>query len=189
MMPDYIREKYKDGNFTTTHFSDLLRLELLYMYGGCWIDATVYCSEKIPTYMLESQFFMFKTSVVSTSVLKGSSWWICARKGENIIKETRTLLYNYWKDEIKLRNYFILHIAMARVINESSFNRATYNNAYSVCNSDPHILWGVMGKEFDEDAWLIVKSNSKIHKLSYKRRFIRGDIYNFYEALIDGALQ
>lgn len=44
ILPDYIEEKYRKGIITHTHFSDLLRVELLCKYGGTWIDSTVYCS-------------------------------------------------------------------------------------------------------------------------------------------------
>ena len=33
-MPYYIINKYKNNTFSKTHFSDLLRLELLIKYGG-----------------------------------------------------------------------------------------------------------------------------------------------------------
>jgi mannosyltransferase OCH1-like enzyme len=42
--PSYIQEKYKKGIISHTHFSDLLRIELLCKYGGTWIDSTVFCS-------------------------------------------------------------------------------------------------------------------------------------------------
>ena len=34
-------EKHKNNIIDNTHFSDLLRLELLIKYGGTWIDASV----------------------------------------------------------------------------------------------------------------------------------------------------
>ena len=38
--PDYILKKWEAGVITNTHFSDLLRLELLIKYGGTWSDET-----------------------------------------------------------------------------------------------------------------------------------------------------
>ena len=38
--PDYIIEKWEKGIISNTHFSDLLRLELLIRHGGLWLDAT-----------------------------------------------------------------------------------------------------------------------------------------------------
>ena len=56
--PDFIMEKWKLGQITNTHITDLLRLELLIRYGGMWVDATVLCtsrSEDIPKYYLDSE--------------------------------------------------------------------------------------------------------------------------------------
>ena len=47
-IPDYILRKVQEGKISFTHFSDILRMCLLYEHGGLWIDATVYVSEPIP---------------------------------------------------------------------------------------------------------------------------------------------
>ena len=39
-IPDYIIEKVKKGIISITHFSDVLRVNLLSKHGGIWIDAT-----------------------------------------------------------------------------------------------------------------------------------------------------
>ena len=44
-IPKFIMDKYEKGQFTPTHFSDILRLELLNTYGGTWIDASVLITE------------------------------------------------------------------------------------------------------------------------------------------------
>ena len=40
-LPDYIIKKYNDGLISTTHLSDIIRVELLKRYGGAWVDATI----------------------------------------------------------------------------------------------------------------------------------------------------
>lgn len=56
--PKYILEKWKKGQITNTHMTDLLRLELLTRYGGMWLDATVFCSSSdIPSYFLSQIYF------------------------------------------------------------------------------------------------------------------------------------
>lgn len=186
--PPFIWEKYKDGKISTTHLSDILRMELLYTYGGCWIDATVYCSDKIPRYMLERDLFLFRWTLLTNSVLKSSSWWICAKRGEPIIEEARNVLYKYWLKENKLINYFLLHIILSKIVDSNSFNKIKFYEMPYVCNSNPHALYVNLEAEYKEDKWNIIKENSKIHKLSYKKKYLQGDIYNFYLALIEGKL-
>lgn len=187
-LPDFIWKKYENGIISKTHFSDILRIQLLYTYGGCWIDSTVYISGKIPAYIWDSNLFLFKWSLLDNSVLQMSSWWITAAKGQKIISDVRDVLFSYWKRENRLRDYFLLHIIFSKIINEDSFNLATFRNIPYVCNSVAHILSRKMEFEFDEEEWERIKSMSVIHKLSNKRNYLKGDIFNFYTALLEDKL-
>lgn len=188
-LPDFIYEKFIQGKISRTHFSDILRIELLYIYGGCWIDATVFCSDKIPKYMVSGSLFLFKGSMISESIIKNSSWWMMASKGSRIISQTRDYLYHYWQKEELLKNYYLLHIVISKVIEEDSCCRAEYNSIPYICNTNPHVLYSQMEFAYEANKWDIIKENSKIHKLSYKKRFLQGDIYNFYSAFMDGVLE
>lgn len=186
-LPDDILEKYHQGCMTHTHFSDIVRMELLYHYGGCWIDATVYCSAPIPLYFLSGPIFFFKRRF-SCSVIKGSSWWIYAEKGEPIIRETRRILLHYWHENSTLCEYFLVHIILSRVIDTYFDAREDYLQMPYFSNENPHYLAEQLGAEYDKERWDIIKEISKIHKLTYKARFLRGDIYNFYTALLENKL-
>ena len=43
--PQFIYDRIETGNMTITHFSDILREKLLYMYGGIWMDATIFMTD------------------------------------------------------------------------------------------------------------------------------------------------
>lgn len=92
--------------------------------GGCWIDATVFVGDRIPAYML-SDMFMFKLeSVLSNPVIKMSNWWMAANAENRIIHATRHMLYDYWRNEDRLGNYFLFHLIMSRLIDEDSAYQA-----------------------------------------------------------------
>ena len=135
-LPEYIWEKHSTGCITTTHLSDIIRVELLCTYGGCWIDATVYCSGAIPRHMVSGRMFLFKGSMMDEDSASG-------------------------------------------VI----FREIPYFN-----NGNAHVLQGKLEMAYDEDEWEVIKDISKIHKLSYKRRYVQGDIYSYYIALLEGKL-
>ena len=46
-LPKHIIEKMESEKITFTHFSDIIRAELIKQYGGIWIDATVFCNKKL----------------------------------------------------------------------------------------------------------------------------------------------
>lgn len=43
-LPDFIEERRKRGSIPMSHYTGLLRSELLLKHGGTWIDATVLCT-------------------------------------------------------------------------------------------------------------------------------------------------
>lgn len=188
-LPEFIWGKYRAGNISTTHLSDVIRLELLCTYGGTWIDATVFCSKRIPDYMVSGDMFLFKSSRMDNIVLKMSNWWISADKSNRLIHATRNVLLSFWENETDIHNYFLFHIIMSRLINEDLGCRIVFQDIPYFSNSNPHFLSSKMGAEFDENEWKIIKDISGVHKLSHKRRYLRGDVYNYYQALLDGRLQ
>lgn len=186
--PHYIMDKYSKGIINHTHFSDILRTELLVNYGGCWVDATVFCSEKIPKYMVEGNMFVYKWSTFDKSVLKISSWWMYSKNRFILMEEVRSVLYNYWRNENRLIEYFLFHIIFSKVVDRNSFNQMLFKEIPYANNSNPHSLQGQLVFEYNEDRWNIMKGLSPVHKLTYKRKYLQGDIYNFYMALMQDVL-
>lgn len=166
--PDYIQQKIDLGIITKTHMSDLLRLELLNNYGGTWIDATVFCSGKnIPKYMLESELFLFQDLKpgLDGHCTRISSWFITACTNHPILRLTQAMLYDYWKINTKMMDYFLIHDFMELAIE-------TYPNEWKkvvpFSNSVPHILLLRLFEEYNEKKWEIFKQMTCIHKLTYK---------------------
>lgn len=187
-LPKFILEKYKEGSISTTHFSDLVRLELLATYGGCWIDATVFCSGTIPKYMITGEMFLFKGSLMDNVVIKMSNWWLSSNQTNRLIWATRNVLHSFWKNEKKIYNYYLFHIIMSKLIDEDFGCNMIFRSIPYFNNGNPHVLHGKMDSEFDKSEWEIIKDISVIHKLSYKQKHIQGDIYSYYQALIDDGL-
>ena len=46
-LPPHVLDKFKAGKITRTHFSDILRVNLLERYGGLWLDATILVTEPL----------------------------------------------------------------------------------------------------------------------------------------------
>lgn len=114
-IPDFIIEKLHKGIITRTHFSDILRLELLIQQGGTWIDATVFCSGgDIPIYMMEDEFFIFQKVKPGSdgSAINMSSWFMSAWSNQKFLLATRELLYAYWQKNDHMIDYFLLHLFM-----------------------------------------------------------------------------
>ena len=46
--PEHITQKFEQKIITMTTLSDILRMCLLSIYGGMWVDATVFFTDSIP---------------------------------------------------------------------------------------------------------------------------------------------
>ncbi|HFU3701879.1 TPA: capsular polysaccharide synthesis protein [Streptococcus suis] len=166
--PDYIQEKIDLGIITKTHLSDLLRLELLTKYGGTWIDATVYISSSnFPNYMLKSDLFFFQKLKpgLDGNPRTISSWYITSCSNNPILLLAKGLLFEYWKNNNYLIDYFLLHDFIELAIE-------TYPDEWKkvvpFSSSTPHILLLRLFDEYDEEIWNSVKSQTPLHKLTYK---------------------
>lgn len=167
-IPIHILEKLKSGVITLTHFSDILRLELLIRYGGLWVDATVLCTNgQIPKSITNGNLFLFLSQKPGADgdAIPLSSWLMWAKTNNRILMATQTLLYSYWEKNKRLNDYFLLHYFMSIVMDyypEESRKIPPY------CNSVPHILQLHLFDKFDDIYWNDLRQMTCFHKLTYK---------------------
>lgn len=168
--PSFIQKKYQKGIISNTHLSDIIRVELLSKYGGTWIDATVFCtSNSIPSYMLDSDFFVFQNLKPGTDghILNFSNWFITSSKpGNKFILAMRKLLYKYWEENNVLIDYFIFHYLFTIIC---EFYQKEWEKIVPFSNSTPHILLLRLFKEYDEVCYNEIIRQTPFHKLAYKR--------------------
>ena len=103
-------EKFNRGIITYTHLSDLLRAELLYRYGGLWIDATYYVSHRIPEDIFEKQIYSiaFNEPLWGMDIMRGR-WTLSlieAKKSNIAIQFLLEGLWVYWENADELVDYF-----------------------------------------------------------------------------------
>jgi mannosyltransferase OCH1-like enzyme len=82
--------------------ADILRLYLLYKYGGTWADATTFCiqplSEWLPQTVDLSHLFIFRNPNRKTAIRPAEVWFIYSSSGHPVIKETlNNLLVHIFK--------------------------------------------------------------------------------------------
>ena len=167
-IPDFIMEKLHKGIITKTHFSDILRLELLIQNGGTWIDATVFCSgNDIPKYMMEDEFFIFQKIKPGSdgSAINMSSWFMSAWSNQKFLLATREMLYAYWRRNDRMIDYFLLHLFMMKV---KDHYKDEWKQIIPYPNSLPHVLQLMQFEQFDKRRWDAACKASPFHKLTYK---------------------
>ncbi len=182
--PNYIKDKYEKGIITRTHYSDLIRVQLLVQYGGTWIDSSVYCTGR-SSKIEDSSFFVYKSFLTSNETMSASSWLISSKKSNPILTTTRDLLFEYWKTKDTLINYFLFHLffTMARKKYDDLWNELD-----NVPNSLPHILQFEMFNDFNQLRMNEIKSLSNFHKLSQKITNIpKSKNKTYYQLILNGS--
>jgi len=168
-LPDHILQKVFQGKISKAHFSDLLRVELLFRHGGIWLDATVFLTgDKIPAELLGDDLFVYSMSKpsINGNPIYLSSWAMASPANHPILAITRSYLHDYWEKNDKLMDYFLLHIALCATINSFPEYRPKYLGFYN--NADPHLLLLNYHSKFSDELYAAITSVSTIHKLSYK---------------------
>lgn len=166
--PEHIQKKIDNGIITRTHMTDFLRLELLEHYGGTWIDATVFCTGKnIPAFVWNSNFFIYQIMKpgLDGHAARTSSWFITACTNHPILLLTKELLYEYWKNQTIMVDYFLIHDFIELAI-EAYPNE--WLKVVPVSSSMPHILLLRLTEKYNEKVWMAVKEMTPFHKLSWK---------------------
>ena len=166
-IPDFIINKWKAGIITNTHFSDIIRNNVLVLHGGFCIDSTVLLTSRIPSDIQKLSLFLFKTYKPGCDgkFVSISSWFLGACKMNPVFLLSQKLLWDYWKKATYLCDYFLFHDFL-----QMSLNHYVYLDLkipkYS--NETPHFMLFELENEFDPIKFESYKNQSFAHKLTYK---------------------
>lgn len=164
-LPDYIIDKWKRGIISNTHFSDILRLELLIEHGGLWLDSTTYLTGELPDYITESDFFMYRDGFFESELINAGNWLIKSNTNNIILQETRELLLRYWKEHNYTQNYFIFQFFFRMVTDyyKEEWSKVPYFNQINL-----HTFAMELYDSYSEKRFRQLKALTPIHKLTYK---------------------
>ena len=185
-IPDYILDKWHSGIISNTHFSDILRTNLLVLHGGIWIDATVYVSDFLPKDILNSSFFLFRTQKPGCAgkCITVSSWFISSMVAHPVMILVQEMLFYYWKKHNFLCDYFLFHLCLEIALDKLSY---LVSDIPKYTNETPHYLMYALTDSFDIVKFEYIKEKSFAHKLTTKlsedEKSKKGTIYQY---LING---
>ena len=191
--PDWIEEKKKKGIISRTHYSDLLRLELLAKYGGVWLDSTFFCVKPdIEEYFSKPIWSIKRPNYLHCSVACGyfANYSLgCTYENRNIYAVIRDFLIKYWEKNDTIIDYLLTDylIVLAQRHNDKIakvFENITPNNP--CCDE----LYKILGEPYDEDVWQELKKDTALFKLTWKQEFSlkKNGCDTFYAKLLDGKL-
>ncbi len=141
-LPDYIVKKRKNGNIGHAHYADIVRVELLYKYGGYWLDATCYTTSDIPQWIRQQDFFMYQTGEKFGSPYSFTqNCFIRSRKGAYLLAVWRSMIHKFWRYESSNYDYFMHQLLFKTLVTNHKKAMAKYKEMEHVAQDPTHILW------------------------------------------------
>lgn len=98
-LDEIIMKKYKEGKISRTHFCDIVRISLLYHYGGVWMDCTLLLTRPLPEIVTSSAFYTNHLDKWDNHNVGGGRWstfFMSCHKGNLMMKVTLDVFVEYW---------------------------------------------------------------------------------------------
>ena len=169
-LPEYVIAKYRAGKMTRAHFSDICRVELLYRYGGIWLDATDFVTEDFPQWLLDEDFFIYRSGdCVSGAYAFVQNCFFRSRRGNYILGAWRDAILAYWKAESGAVDYFVHQLLFWRVVCRNEKAAELFAAMPEISQDATHMLWfGYRDKPFDRKVFDELTSTALFQKTEYK---------------------
>ena len=192
-LPDFVWEKKKNPQFKPAFFADLLRLALLDVYGGVWIDATILLTAPIEQKLLSQDFFMFHRD----ETVQNKEFWqefnqdyfgwndehyvnvlnsfIVSKCRNNIVHICLDVMLNYWKTQINIPHYFFFQI----MFNELMNHYLTTESMQILDDTKVHLLQIIQNDRFNQEQYDLILKQMGIHKLNYVKLLQQESYYEY----------
>lgn len=184
-IPSYILEKFKAGLITKTHFSDILRFNLLKKYGGLWVDATLYFSDSLNKFNTQNLLTCSGYSddlKYNIAYGRWTGFFIGGPHELDIFLFMNIFFSEYWKEYNYLIDYYLIDYALYYAWKKdlSSFQEISKKNE----GLQPRMfdLESKLGEKYNQKEWEQLTKNTSVFKLSNKIK-IRKDKDTFFYKL------
>lgn len=198
--PEFVYDKLRRGcrGFGLAAFSDILRLALLYKYGGIWLDATMLALRPLESiyilYKNDVGFSFGRSNMESSCVRKEwrhyDSWYfswsqfsrvkwlssfIVVGERREVLREVLRILLLIWKYEEEYPHYFAMHIIYEFLTAERGFDGFATKSDVPV-----HYLQKNLHRSYDESFVEMLKEQHPLQKMSWKIKeseIVNGDTF------------
>lgn len=174
--------KLNSGVITFTHFSDILRANLLKNNGGLWMDATMYVTNSLDNIELKELLYRVSQSKDTFNISFGrwTGFFMGGPSGMDIMSFMDRLYQCYWEEYDELIDYFLIDYALDYAWNKNLSEFKSLEDKYK--NIDPNLfdMQKFLNSKYDEMFWNDLTRNTNLFKLSYKKKINEKDdnVYN-----------
>lgn len=174
-IPRYIIEKLEDGKISLTHFSDILRMNLIAYNGGCWLDATVFCSQKITEVVFDNPIYTGRNPGNDYKNISNWNWTgfaIAGWKSNSLFVAANAIFNAYWNENDVLIDYYLIDYVL-RIVYENMPEVKSTISQIEPNNTKQMLLCQNLNRPYSVDRYKnIVADATWLHKLSWKEKWI-----------------
>lgn len=183
--------RFNSGVISLTHLSDILRMQLLYMYGGMWIDATYFISDDRIKEAFDYDFYTVKAGEPTWGgdVHAKGRWalnFIRAKKGNLLCGFLHDSFELYWNTKEEILDYFL--IDRFALIAYENIEKIQKMIDYCPNNNKKTLkLIEIINNAYDEKDYQSLNCNTYAYKLAYKQELNKtteNGEDTFYKALL-----
>ncbi len=168
-LPDFIWQKRRAGKIHNAHFADICRVELLYEYGGIWMDSTCLVTAPIPDWIIKEDFFVFMAGHAGSPYSFMQNCFIRARRGAYLLDAWRAMMFEFWKNENRSFDYFMHQLLFKTLVTGDERAKQYFAKMPHIDQDPTHMLWwAYKDKPFDKKIFDKITSGAVFQKLTYR---------------------
>ena len=167
--PQWVFRRVERGEMSLTEMGNLVRLALLYGYGGIWMDATVFLTETLRVHDIGPLEYF---TVRQTSKNRWNSSFLMCRDARSLFAaEVLGRYLEYWKAHDAIPYYYIFDVLIDMVLERHPSLSETWASI-PVTNTHYEDFRLILNDEFDPETYAYLTSDTSIFKLSWKSPMI-----------------
>ncbi len=174
-LPDHILRKQEQGIISLTHFSDIIRMNLLSDHGGLWLDATIFASRPIPEEWFSEPMYTGRNpggDHTNASDWNWTSYALATRKNHPLPTRMKRFFHEYWNGENGVVDYFMMDCAMDMIVRKCPEIRDQIQTIPNN-NTRQHDLDAMFYGPYEQEAYenLLENSDTYFHKVTWKASY------------------
>lgn len=165
-----IIKRFEKGVIKAAAFSDIIRLNLLFKYGGVWLDATIYCTSIIDERLFQNDFQSIGTRAINKRFVANGRWcvfMIGSHSLSNSIYSLKTIYEAYLIKEDCMIDYLLIDYIIDLFCSMKPDFRNTLMT-FSIYQPDVMSLMPLLNKKFEPEVWARMTRHTQFFKLSWK---------------------
>jgi len=169
----HIIEKLNSKSISLTHFSDIIRMNLLARNGGFWMDSTIFCTKEIDGNVFDRPIFTLRNPGEDLENISRWEWTgfaIYGWQGGKLFCLMRDFFNRYWQDHKCLIDYFLIDYGI-RLICDSCSDVMSQIDTIPANNQQLYFYQRHFNDAYTEDLSCVDTGDTWLYKLSWKGQY------------------